>query len=84
MKVLILELCQHAQGFWKLPPQGIAVQANIPQTRCEADHPRDGPTEMVCMQTLVHAYLNSVQQMVSGELAGECLQTGFGRHGLPP
>ena len=29
-------------------------------------------------------YLNSVQQMVSGELAGECLQTGFGRHGLPP
>ena len=29
-------------------------------------------------------YLNSVQQMVSGELAGECLQTGFERHGLPP
>ena len=22
--------------------------------------------------------------MVSGELAGECLQTGFERHGLPP
>ena len=31
-----------------------------------------------------HVYLNSVQQMVSGELAGECLQTGFERHGLPP
>ena len=30
-----------------------------------------------------HVYLNSVQQMVSGELAGECLQTGFERHGLP-
>ena len=29
-------------------------------------------------------YLNSVQQMVSGELAGECLQRGFERHGLPP
>ena len=29
-------------------------------------------------------YLNSVQQMVSGELAGEGLQTGFSRHGLPP
>ena len=28
--------------------------------------------------------LNSVQQMVSGELAGECLQTGFERNGLPP
>ena len=28
--------------------------------------------------------LNNVQQMVSGELAGECLQTGFERHGLPP
>ena len=34
--------------------------------------------------TMAHAYLNSVQQVVSGELAGECLQTGFGRHGLPP
>ena len=31
-----------------------------------------------------HVYLNSVQQMVSGELAGEGLQTGFSRHGLPP
>ena len=29
-------------------------------------------------------YLNNVQQMVSGELAGESLQTGFDRHGLPP
>ena len=29
-------------------------------------------------------YLNSVQQMVSGELAGGCLHTGFERHGLPP
>ena len=29
-------------------------------------------------------HLNSVQQMVSGELAEECLQTGFERHGLPP
>ena len=29
-----------------------------------------------------HEYLNSVQQMVSGELAGEGLQTGFSRHGL--
>ena len=28
-------------------------------------------------------YLNSVQQMVSGELAGEGLQRGFSRHGLP-
>ena len=27
--------------------------------------------------------LNSVQQIVSGELAGEGLQTGFSRHGLP-
>ena len=41
--------------------------------------------------TLQHAYIyiyhglsKSVQQMVSGELAGECLQTGFERHGLPP
>ena len=33
---------------------------------------------------IIHVYLNSVQQMVSGELAGECLQTGFERHGLPP
>ena len=31
-----------------------------------------------------HVYLNSVQQMVSGGLAGEGLQTGFERHGLPP
>ena len=31
-----------------------------------------------------HVYLNSVQQMVSGEVAGEGLQTGFSRHGLPP
>ena len=31
-----------------------------------------------------HVYLNSVQQMVSGELAGECLQTLFERHSLPP
>ena len=31
-----------------------------------------------------HVYLNSVQQMVSGELAGEGLETGFSRHGLPP
>ena len=31
-----------------------------------------------------HVYLNSVQQMVSGELAGEGLQTGFSRHGLHP
>ena len=29
-------------------------------------------------------YLNRIQQMVSGELAGEGLQTGFSRHGLPP
>ena len=29
-------------------------------------------------------YLNNVQQMVSGESAGECLQTGFERHGSPP
>ena len=34
--------------------------------------------------TEIHVYLNSVQQMVSGELAGECLQTGFERHGLSP
>ena len=33
---------------------------------------------------LFHVYLNSVQQMVSGELAGEGLQRGFSRHGLPP
>ena len=33
---------------------------------------------------LIHVYLNSVQQMVSGELAGEGLQTGFSRHGLTP
>ena len=32
----------------------------------------------------MHVYLNNVQQMVSGESAGECLQTGFERHGLPP
>ena len=31
-----------------------------------------------------HVRLNSVQQMVSGESAGECLQTGFERRGLPP
>ena len=31
----------------------------------------------------LHVFLNSVQQMVSGELAGEGLQTGFSRHGLP-
>ena len=30
-----------------------------------------------------HVYPNSVQQIVSGELAGEGLQTGFSRHGLP-
>ena len=29
-------------------------------------------------------YLNSVQQMVFGGLAGEGLQTGFSRRGLPP
>ena len=34
--------------------------------------------------SVTHVYLNSVQQMVSGELAGEGLQTGFSRHGLPP
>ena len=31
-----------------------------------------------------HVYLNRVQQMVSGESAWECFQTGFERHGLPP
>ena len=31
-----------------------------------------------------HVHLNSVQQMVPGELAGEGLQTEFSRHGLPP
>ena len=31
-----------------------------------------------------HVYQNSIQQIVSGELAGEGLQTGFSRHGLPP
>ena len=36
------------------------------------------------MGPFFHVYLNSVQQMVSGELAGEGLQTGFSRHGLPP
>ena len=33
---------------------------------------------------ITHVYLNSVQQMVSGGLAGEGLQTGFSRHGLTP
>ena len=32
----------------------------------------------------VHVCQNSVQQMVSGGLAGEVLQTGFSRHCLPP
>ena len=36
------------------------------------------------LTVFIHVYLNSVQQMVSGELAGEGLQTGFSRHGLPP
>ena len=31
-----------------------------------------------------HVYQNSVQQVVSGDLAGECLQTGFERHCLTP
>ena len=32
----------------------------------------------------LHVYLTCVQQMVAEELAVECLQTGFERHGLPP
>ena len=36
------------------------------------------------LRPVIHVYLNNVQQMVSGELAGEGLQTGFSRHGLPP
>ena len=32
----------------------------------------------------IHVYLNNVQQMVSGGLAGEGLQTRFSRHGLSP
>ena len=38
----------------------------------------------ILFSTKDHVYLNSVQQMVSGELAREGLQTGFSRHGLPP
>ena len=37
-----------------------------------------------CVSRDIHVYLNTVQQMVPGELAGEGLQTGFSRHGLPP
>ena len=35
-------------------------------------------------RAIFHVHLNSVQQMVSGELAGECLPTGFERHRVPP
>ena len=44
--------------------------------------PRLGPTGSPA--SFFHVYLNSVQQMVSGELAGEGLQARFSRHGLPP
>ena len=40
--------------------------------------------ECLCLLGFFHVYLNSVQQMVSGELAGKGLQTGFSRHCLPP
>ena len=39
---------------------------------------------LIISRNITHVYLDSVQQMVSGESAGECLQTGFERHGLPP
>ena len=44
------------------------------------------PGQRACLFSLAfnHVYLNSVQQMVSGGLAGDGLQTGFSRHGLPP
>ena len=45
----------------------------------------------VCLRSFAFAktpfitdvYLNSVQQMVSGEFGRRCLQKGFERHGLP-
>ena len=53
-------------------------------------HPVLGQSRNICLCLCVfsfpeiHVYLNSVQQMVSGGLVGEGLQTGFSRHGLPP
>ena len=41
-------------------------------------------TKTVTVIEVDHVFLKSVQQIVSGELAGEYLQTGFERHGLPP
>ena len=61
-----------------------------PDPRKEED--KEAPRISIAMFNMVlvgvvrwfHVYLNSVQQMLSGELARECLQTGFERHGLPP
>ena len=64
---------QSCREHWPGVPGTPGPPAQFSETLCE--------TDCLCK---IHVYLNSVQQMVSGELAGEHLQTGFERHGLPP
>ena len=54
---------------------------------CDGGNPCQRDSEILGLPSRFQnhqVYLNSVQQMVSGELAGKGLQTGFSRHGLPP
>ena len=60
----------HVSCFW------IGLMGSLKASHNKANEPH--------FLHFLHVYLNSVQQMVSGELAGEGLQTGFSRHGLPP
>ena len=70
----------------KYPPYretGVAIPLSHFVSCGIADYPCYTPTSFHKM-AYRHVCLNSVQQKVSGELAGEDLQTGFSRHGLLP
>ena len=67
--------------------QGPQTELRTHGQNCEQTLPKSRTNRIMNERAFLngsHVYLNGVQQMVSGESAGECLQTGFERHGLPP
>ena len=78
-------LCNGDEFFWQHDSVSAAVN-DLSTEKCLSVVTLDtrANTELIPATLRSHVYLNSVQQMVSGELAGEGLQAGFSRHGLPP
>ena len=81
--------CHLSKGVshFKLPLGRCRGTGGVSQLQCRLSRyngPLSTKMEIIKFESKSHVYLNSVQQMVSGELAGEGLQTGFSRHGLPP